>query len=234
MNGLNKWAKRGVWLTFAGVLTIGCSPLQTVAFIFHKDDKVAAAYPLRPKDGPKKDKDEEITVLVICGQHQSSSLPYEFAGADRDLSSVIAKRLPDEAKANKEKITVLPPSQFDKFKMANPNWRSTAAAKIGKQLGADYVIDIELSNLQVFQPGSRNMLYEGRAEAFVHVYEVAAGDGDAKYRYPLQFVYRPNHTPDVSEVPLSRYKQGFLDRLALEIIWQHLEHRPADGIAAER
>src|SRR5437868_4354496 len=145
MNATGKWARRAVWGTLVAVMTIGCSPLTTIAFLFHRDDKLPAQFPLRPKDGPKKDKDAEITVLLICGQRPGGALPYEFTGIDRELTTVLAKRLPEEAKANKEKLTVITPSQFDRYKMKNPNWSRESAVVIGKQLGADYVLDIALS-----------------------------------------------------------------------------------------
>jgi hypothetical protein len=129
MSRSGKWAKRAVWATFVGVMCIGCNPLQTVAFIFHKDDKVPAQFPLRPKEGPKHAKDEEIKVLVICGQHQSGGLPLEFAQLDRDLAGAIAKKMPEEAKDNKEQITVIAPSQLDKYKIKNPNWNREREAR---------------------------------------------------------------------------------------------------------
>lgn len=236
MNRTGKWARRAVWGTLVVVLTVGCNPLTTIGFIFHRDAKIPAEYPLRPKEGPKKDKDEEIKVLVICGQRPGGGIPFEFAGLDRELATTIAKRMPEEAKANKEQVAVIPPAKFDKFKIDNPNWRTMRPDQIGKRLGADYVLDVMVANVQVYQPGSRNMLYEGRAEVEVLVYDLIGGSGEPQH-YPHQFIYRPNHTPDATDstgVNLNLYKQGFVDRLAMEIVWKHLEHKPADGIAAAR
>lgn len=233
MTTTGKWTRRAVWGALVVVLCLGCNPLQSVAFLLHKDDKVPAVYPLRPKEGPKHNKDEEITVLVICGQQQSGALPAEFVRVDREVASLVAKRMPEEAKENKEKIAVISPTQFDKFKIDNPNWRTMPAAKIGKKLGADFVLDINLSNIQVYQSGSRNMLYDGRAEVAVDVYDVATGPGEPKWHYELQYAYRPNHTPDATDgtgLSIGVYKQGFVNRLASEVIWKHLEHSPADGI----
>jgi hypothetical protein len=236
MNKTGKWARRSVWATLVAVLTIGCNPLTTIGFLLHRDTKIPAEYPLRPKEGPKKDKDEEITVLVICGQRQTGGIPFEFAGIDRELATTIAKRMPEEAKANKEKVAVVSPSKFDKFKIDNPHWRTMRPDQIGKRLGADYVLDVTLSNIQVYQPGSRNMLYEGRAEVWVEVYDLLNTTAEQQH-YAHQFAYQPPHTPDATDstgINLSVYKQGFVERLAMEIIWKHLEHKPADGIAAAR
>ena len=53
-----RWARRAVWGTLAVVLTIGCNPLTTIAFLTHRDTPTPARCPLTFKEGPKKDKEE--------------------------------------------------------------------------------------------------------------------------------------------------------------------------------
>jgi len=232
MSATGKWAKRAVWATFAATLTIGCNPLQTAAFIFHKDDKLPAQYPFRPKDGPTHDKDVELKILVLS--HQRPGLNYEFAGADGELTTMIAKLIPVMAKENKEKLAVIPPAQLATFKTANPNWSKLPAATIGKKLGADYVLEVHLGNVSVYQPGSGNQIYEGRGEVFVDVYDVAAGAGVPLHKTVLQYTYPKTGMIAAGDVPLSRFKQQFLERLAIEISEMHIDHAASDGIAAGR
>jgi hypothetical protein len=232
MAAVQTWAKRGVWLTLAAVLTFGCSPLQTAAFLLHKDDKVPAQYPIRPKDGPKKDKDEELKVLVLTTKGRG--VPQEFAGVDRELASTLAKMLPESAKENKDTLTVIPPAQLDKFKIANPTWRTLHPTQIGQKLGADYVLDVTVSNIGLYQQGSDRQIYEGRAEVDVGLYEVAAGAGEPKHRYTVPHQYPKTGMIATDNLPLSQFKQRFLETLALDVIQKHLEHRPADFIAADR
>src|SRR5262245_48718323 len=127
MNRTGKWAKRAVWLTLAAVLSFGCSPLTTIAFLLHKDDKVPAKYPLRPKDkdAPKK---ETITVAILTSQQGSVGDP-EFAQVSQHLSRELAKVLPEYAKPTKQKIEVVAPSKVDQFKANNRNWRAMRAAE---------------------------------------------------------------------------------------------------------
>lgn len=226
---VGKWAKRGVWLTLAAVLTIGCNPLQTVAFFLHKDDKIPAQYPIRPKEGPKKDRDEEITLLVLIGH--GGGVPQEFAGADRELASILAKRFPECGKENKEKYAVVPPAKLDEFKIYNPNWKTLHPAEIGKKLGADYVIDVTVSHVGIYQPGSGREVYEGRAEVTGDVYDVAAGPGEPLHRYAVQHLYPKTGMIATSNLPLSRFKQRFLETLAQDVIQKHIDYKPADFIA---
>src|SRR5205085_7436151 len=108
-------------------------------FLLHRNERVPAQYPLKPqedKDGPKK---EEVTVAILVTM-QPGAESVEFAGAQRELASLMAKMLPEMAKAGKQKVAVVPVSKVETFKMHNPNWRSMRATEIGKKLGADFVL----------------------------------------------------------------------------------------------
>ena len=232
MTATGKWAKRGVWATLAAVLTIGCNPITLPFVLLRPEPKLPAEYPFRPKEGDLSKKSEELKVLILC--HQSNGMTIEFAGADRELASVLAKRMPQVAKVCDDELTVIPPTQVDKFKMSNPNWRYMHATAIGKQLGADYVMEVHLGNVNVYQPGSGHLIYQGQAEVAVDVYEVAAGETEPKHRYVYPFIYPKTGLIAAGDKPLRAFKMEFFDRLALELVNKHIDHKPSDGIAAER
>lgn len=232
MNRTGNWAKRGVWLTLAAVLTIGCNPITLPFVLFRPEPKMPAEYPLRPKEGEKSDKDTEIKVLLLC--HHTSGIAYEFAGADRELASMLAKRMTALATECKDNLTVIQPAEVDKFKMSNPNWRYMHATAIGKQLEADYVIETHVGNVNVYQPNSGKQIYEGRAEVAVDVYAVEDGVAEPKHRYVLPYTYPKTGMIASSDVPPSRFKQLFLERLALELARKHVEYKAGDGILSER
>jgi hypothetical protein len=231
--GVGRWARRGVWAGLVAVAAIGCNPLTTIGFLLHKDTPIPAPYPFRPKEGEKADKDQEIKVLVLCDH--PTVVTYEFAGADRELAGMLAKRLPELAKENKDEIAVIPPAELDKFKMRNPDWKTMRPARIGKALGADYVLDVNVGNVNVYQPQSGRRIYEGRAEVEVDVYDVtaAAADGPA-HHYTHPFVYPKTGMLATDDVPLSRFRQLFLERLALEVARQHIDYKPGVGIGVEQ
>lgn len=228
-----RWWKRGVWAGLAVVLAAGCNPLTTIAFLTHRDDPVPAPYRLRPKEGEKAAKDHEIKVLVLCDH--GSGMTFEFAGADRELAGLLTKRLPELAKENKEKLTVVPPADLDKFKWKNPDWKTMRPARIGKALGADYVLDVGVGNVNVYQPGSGRKIYEGRAEVEVDVYDVAApaADGPA-HHYTHQFVFPKTGMKVVEDIPLSLFRQMFLEKLALELSRKHVDYKQAALVGADQ
>lgn len=230
MDASGKWAKRGVWLTLAAVIAIGCNPITLPFVLLRTEAKIPAQYPLRPKEGPKHGKDEEIKVLVLASMAPGAVTP-EFAGSDRELAAAIAKKLPEVGKANKEVFTVVPPHQLDTFKMQNPNWRGLRAAAIGKKLGADYVIEVTLGGLQMYQPGALNQIYEGKAQVAVEVSDTTAERGEAKYSYPFTLNH-PGFPRPADAMSPSQFKLEFLDKLAQEIVFRHVDHKAAEGIAA--
>jgi hypothetical protein len=231
MDATGKWAKRGVWLTLAAVLTIGCNPITLPFVLLRTEAKLEAQYPLRPKEGPKKDKDEEIKILILAGM-APGSVTVEFAGIERELAAAIAKKLPEVGKANKEVFTVIAPHQLDTFKMQNPSWRSMRAAAIGKRLGADYVLELTASGLQMYQPGALNSIYEGRAQVAVEVTDTAAEKAaEPRYRYVQSFNH-PGFPRSADAMPPAQFKLEFVDKLAQEIVFRHVDHKAAEGIAA--
>ncbi len=230
MNKTYRWARRAVWGTLFVVCTIGCNPLTTIAFLTHKDVKIPAEFPLTYKEGPKKEKEEIVVALFVS---QGTGQSYEFAGADSALANEIIKRLPEMVKETKQKqkLTVLTAAQVNKFKMKNPNWKLMHPAERGKQLGADFVLVIDLEKMSLFQPGSQNSFYEGRADATVDMYDVDEGPGEPKHTYSQGFAFPKTGFRDASTKPVSAFRREFLENLAVELCRRHVEYKPSSGIA---
>ncbi|MCS7021940.1 MAG: hypothetical protein NZU63_08950 [Gemmataceae bacterium] len=228
MNRAYRWWRIGTWSALGIIAALGCNPLATIAFLTHRDVPVPARYPLFPKDGPKKDK-----VVVAIFVNPGVSLGYEFAGAEDVVASELAKKMPEMAKENKKNLEVVPPAKVNEFKRKNPNWKNgMSPIAWGKALGADYVLDIHLMKMSLFQPGSQNQLYEGRAEVHVFLYDVNAGGAPEHYVHP--FAFPKTGFRDASSIPVGTFRKAFLERLAVEIAQYHLDYRADSGIAETR
>ena len=231
-SNVGKWARRTVLGTLLAAMAIGCSPLNLAGFLFARPEVVPAAHPLTfAKDGPKKDKEE--VVVVVLTQAAGGGNP-QFATADRDLASRIAKQLPEQAKENKDKklkVRVISPTQVDKFKMSNPKWKDMSRGDIGQKLGADYVLEVYLEKMRLYEPGSLNSIYKGGAEVSVSIYEVGAEGGDFKDKYEFSFVYPKGGGRDAAALPEGEFKKLFLENLTSEIVRHHVDSRPSTGIA---
>jgi hypothetical protein len=228
---VGKWARRAVWGTLLGVAALGCSPLNVISFMFAHDEKVTAAYPLTfGKDSPKKHKDE-VVVLVL--PHLAPGTSPTFFSAERDLAAELARTLPERAKENKDKkkVRVIGPAQVDRFKSTNTNWKALNPGDIGQKLGADFVLDIELSKMRLYQPNAGGeRIYEGRADVQVTIYEVGVEGGVRDY--PITFSY-PKGTPlgrDGSSMSESEFRKEYILNLAGEITEHHVDHKAPNGL----
>lgn len=230
MNKTYRWARRAVWGTLLVVCTIGCNPLTTIAFLTHKDVKIPAEFPLTYKEGPKKDKEEIVVALFIS---QGTGQSYEFAGADVALANEIIKKLPDMVKETKQKqkVTVLSTAQVNKFKMKNPNWKLMHPTERAKQLGADFVLEVHLDKMNLYQPGSQQNFYEGRADVTVDMYDVEDGATDPKHTYAHTCMYPKTGFRDASTKPASAFRRELIENLAIELCRKHVEYKPSSGIA---
>src|SRR5947208_5122518 len=170
---MSRSLKVAVWVGFVAMLGVGCNPISTLYFLFRGDQKAPAEFPLPPKEG----RDEVTVVLLISAPNTS----WEFAGVDRELTAAVGRRLFDQTKGGKNPIKVVEQAKLDRFKAGNPDWRALSAAEIGKQLGADYVLDLTLSAVSLYEPGTGKLMYQGQATVEGTVYDVAAGTQHAQY-----------------------------------------------------
>jgi hypothetical protein len=233
---IGKWARRAVWGTFFAVAAIGCNPLNIAAFMFARDELRPAPHPLvLDKDGPKKDKDE---VVVLILPQLAPGYAREFVNVDRDLSERLAKLLPEMAKENKEKsarkLRVISATQVDKFKIANPQWKQMSAGEIGHKMGADFVLEVWLDKMRFYQPATQNGIYEGRAEVSVSIYVVGETGGEIKDKYTHAFAYPKDLVRDASALPESEFKKQYLDALTVELARYHVDSKASMTIADGR
>jgi hypothetical protein len=229
-----RWTRAAVWGGLAAVLSIGCNPLNIAAFIFAREDKVPAQYPLTfDKDGPKKDREE--VVVAVLPQVAPERGP-RFATTANELADRLARHLPEMAKENKDKrkVKVLSQAQVDKFKMAHPDWKRMGAGEVGQKLGADFVLEVWVDKLQLYQPGTRDEVYEGRAEVFVSVYEVGSDGGTLKDKYPLSSQYPRTGVRPRDAMSESAFKSQLIETIATDIAKMHVDHKPSNSIADGR
>jgi hypothetical protein len=214
-----KWARRVVLCTLAAILLSGCNPTicQVGSIAIYKP----ADYPLVYADGPKKGKECVVAVFVSC----TPEIRKVFEGCEGQLVSNTAKKLQEMAKESKQKLVVFDPTLVNKFKKKNPDWNRMHPSQWGRNLGVDYVLDIHLNKMSLYQLGSQNQFYEGQAEVTVDVFDVDAGIAEPKYNYVYPFKYSHTGIVDAASFPVTRFKYDFLDHLAAELAMNHVEHK---------
>ncbi len=213
--------RRRVFLAagFAGlgvVAGMGCAnPAASMYFLFRGDEKVPAEHPM-PAKGDKK----EITVAVLTST--GGSLPMDFAGVDRELGALVGKAMVEATKDDKHPVVIVEAGKVDKLKTApGRDWRTVPPADLGKQVAADYVIDLTVAGITIFAPEYGREYYSGKADIQVVVYDCTAKDA-GPYR---QYVHNGKYpTKSTEAMTPAGYRQVFLARLANEIAWRHVPH----------
>src|SRR5262249_23920349 len=100
------------------------------------------------------------------------------------IAEQLGRNLTEFAEANGEKVLLLPQRRVEEFKNANANWKEMGTAAVGRKLGADYVIYLEINSLSMYEKGSGNSLFRGRANILVNLVDVNKPDD-----LPMQDVY---------------------------------------------
>jgi hypothetical protein len=156
-------------LFLVAIATCGCD-LSTMSYFLIPQD---SCYPPECEQLHLPKKEIKIVFLAYVGAETRA----EFLRADRDVCDLLVQVLRKKYAENKYKITIVSPGQVEAFKDKNPDWRTMGIAKLGEYFHADYVINLDLDGLSLYEPKSNNEWFHGQAEITVTVVDVAkAGD----------------------------------------------------------
>lgn len=192
--------------------SIGCNPASLGYFLFRGDQKAPAE---AKAFEPVKDR-REVTVAILVNSPANS---LEFAGLDRDIVSTLSRVFAEQSKDKKPLIKVIEATKLDRYKAQHPGWRSMSAADIGKELGADYALEMTITGFDLYEKGTGRLMYMGRATADVVAYETAGGTEFTRY-----FVEAPIESRPSADMPAAQYKSMLIQRLALRMSWKHIPH----------
>lgn len=222
------------WL-LAGLITLAfcataCNPLTIPYFLMvGLDPKVDPDCSLKEK---AKESKEGLKVVILA------SLPLEtrqeFIGVDRELVSLLTAKLRDGFKQNKERIVVASSSWVQHWLEEHPNWKSMELAEVGKEIGADIIIDLEINRMSVYEEGSRNELYRGHADITVTVVDAREAENEPIFRKEYSTTYPRSRGPvPVTDVPLQGFRLSFLTRVATDLSWFFTAHPTGDEYSCD-
>jgi hypothetical protein len=199
----------------------GCNVLEALFFIFGPEPKI----PAQLKQLASEDKNKEVTVLILAsGGLETRS---ELIRADRDLVNLLTRHLREGCKYNKEKVKVISPSKVEKFQSDHPDWQKWDDVDIGSHFKADYVIDLEINSLSLYEKSSLNQLYRGRAEITVKLIDMKNPDDLQTKFYTGQYPGDIRPPVEVGDSNPLEFRRAFLDHVAKQIAWYFTSH-PTD------
>jgi hypothetical protein len=219
-----RWRLIGL-LLLAAVLGTGCNMASFVYLLMGQEPMIEA-------NGMKlavKDKEMKGIILVYSGVETSP----EFAGVERELSGLLTHTLNERFKENKEKVTIISPKTVQEYKNDHPDWYSNLD-KVGQHFKVDYVIYLEIESMSLYERGSGNTLYRGRAEIHAKLINMNAPDED-----PIRKTYRCEYPRSSGPIPVDdRNRQEFLENfmtfIAKEMSFYFTAHPSEEDYVVER
>lgn len=191
---------------------MACNPLALPYFLFlGPDPKVDPDFKLTGSDRHKSVK----VVILASTAHMETRL--ELTRADSELAALLAQKLQEECKKNKENVVVATSSKVQKFKDDHPNWRSLSLEELGKLLEADYVIDLEIDQLSLFEQGSQNTLFLGKAAISITVADVHKADEGPAFQKQYTREYPRSGSLPVSDSNPQKFRRDFLNQVAADV-----------------
>ena len=217
-------------LLLVAVLCTGCNLLTLPFFLLPgMDPKIDPEWKLASDD-----KTKEVRVLILASSGMETRP--EFLRVDRELSRLVAQQMEANFKKNEEKVKIVPTSRVEKYKDDHPDWHSEPPEKIGKYFQADYVINLEVNSITLYEPGSSNTLFRGRANISVDVVDVKHPSEGPVYRKEYATEYPKVRGPipaDNTDTNPARFRQMFLTAVARELSWLFTAHLVEDDHRCE-
>ncbi|MCX7666694.1 MAG: hypothetical protein N2112_14245 [Gemmataceae bacterium] len=192
---------------------IGCSanPLYFPMMLLNNQPQNPPEFPLKPR--PRA---EDVKVVVLVSGRTADSP--DTIGLDRALNAELISLLEERCKANKENVLVKKMKAIDEFRANNPD-PTLHPMQVGKEMKADYVIEVEIQELELFKPGSRRQFLQGTANLTVNAYDTSKVGKEAAYSMTLaQSFPRDREVPVESPASIENFRREFVKRLASAIV----------------
>jgi hypothetical protein len=218
-------------LLLLGALCAGCDSTTIGSLLYFLGPEPKAEPELRRLASEDKSKESKVVLLVST---RGLEVRPELIQADRQLAELLAKQLRDQCAANDERLAIIAPRKVEEFKSSHPNWQGLDSREIGRAFGADFVVEVELASLGLYEQGSRE-LFRGRVEVSLSVVEVnrpdePAGRRQAAFLYPGE---GRAPVPADGESTAPQFRQVFLTHVAKRLAWNFTSHSPLDDHAIE-
>jgi hypothetical protein len=188
----------------------GCNVFTLVAYLAKGTD-IPPAYP--GLEGKK--------VVVVCRSIGDLSYrgPSVAKKVAREIGALLKKRVP--------KLELVDPREVEEFIDENA-WDEFV--DVGEAIDADVVVGVDLQNFSLYQS---QILYQGKADAMVSIYE-CGGDGLPIFEKMLpQTLYPPNYGIPATETTEREFRQKFISVMADQIGRHFYAHDPGADFAMD-
>ena len=214
----------GLGLAATGLGCGGANPFLLPYIFSGGESKSPAEFPLAVHT-----KKTDAKVVVVSAK---MGLPPDLAGVDRMLNAELISALDANVKANDEKVQVLKMPRITEYREQNPNWKTLHPYDVGKAIaeGTDYVIDVEIEEMDLFKPRSRGQWLQGRATVSVNAYDLTKPLKEPAYKADMPFEFpKGREIEKESDYQLSSFRMTFIQFMAKEIATKFSATTPQRG-----
>ena len=162
----------------------GCRSLRFLNYLFAPNTKetVKPEYAALPG----------TCVAVVV--YTTDKIQAEHHDIQRDVSLVVTAELKDHVKD----LTVVEPQRILKYQRENLFWFEMDKTKLGKDLGAGYVLYVSLEEFSTVAPGTLQ-LYQGRLMAQASLFKTDLPERDSRVWGPKEFrIVHPEVAPSAN------------------------------------
>ncbi len=208
----------------AASLVVGCNP-QTLNFLLMPfvDDKEPPK--LCKLASPDK---KEVTVAIVTTFANLETRP-EMLPIESDLSDRLAADMRKRAAANKEKIKFVPTAKVRSL-MNQTAGNTLSPREIGRKLKADFVINLEINSISLYEKGSFNQLFRGKTEIAITCVELGKPSEEATHQEIYVHEYPGARGPiDVGNSSVLEFRTKFLDVIAQDIARYFIAYSPDEN-----
>lgn len=220
---MNAWLRRTIFLSlWSAIFLAGCSFPQSLYFIMPEAKDPAELKRLANEDGKKEMK-------VVLWTYMSLDPREEFIQADRHLAVKLAEEIHRLSEENREKVTIVKPNLVEQYKSQHSNWQALDLTKVGHDFKADYVVNLEIDKLSLYEPNANQQLYRGQTEILVSVVDMKHPD-DAEHK-ELNDRYPPEADIALTPWDLSptMFRDQFLAHVAKRLANYFVDHPQRKG-----
>jgi hypothetical protein len=213
----------------AALLLSACNPGASLYFLFCPDPATPALIKkIAPEDKERDKRGQAKRVKLAIVTHLGSEIGADLLQADRELGDILAAELKARFKDNDERVDIISAGRVAEFKNQHPDWHSWQTEDIGRKLGADWVMYLEIRTLRVYAPGSFQQMFQGAAKLSLSLINIEKPDEsvhgqELEYGFPSEsrggvFVKDGSSNP-------AQFRQLFLRYVAKRLSWQVTSHK---------
>ena len=144
----------------------------------------------------------------------------DLQAADVDLAEQVSDEMRRRCTENKHKLKIVPHAQVRAQQLKQQlGGGAISPVELGKSLKADFVLDLTINSLSLYEKNYHPQMYRGRADVAVHLYKVEVKDGEHKvWGEELRRVHPRDSGPiDAGTFSASSYRTLFIRKVACDI-----------------